>query len=103
MTRLRRIPALFVQGLFLGLAVVFLLIVALCAYAYGTDRAVSIAGFFRVFFEEENGMPAMSFEPNVVGMGIVVLVLALGYALVASRTRPASGIDTAGLVASDTK
>lgn len=93
MTRAWRFTSALMQGFLLGMAIVFLLIVGICLYAFVSDRQVVVSGFFRVIFDQENGLSAMSFEPDFVGMATVALCTALVYALVSlSRDRADRGV-----------
>ena len=69
----------------LGVAALFLLVVAAVGFAYATETSAIIPGVFRGWFTRENDMPALNFEPNGPGMLTFVLAIAIVYVDGAAR------------------
>ncbi len=74
-----------IAGLVLGVAALFLLVVAAVGFSYATETAAIIPGVFRGWFTRENDMPALNFEPNGPGMLIFVLAIAIAYVVGTAR------------------
>lgn len=74
-------------GLALGVAVVFLAVVGAVAFAYATGVDVIIPGVFEGWFTQENGLPALNFRPNGIGIIVAVVVIAVLFALLRLRRR----------------
>jgi hypothetical protein len=70
-----------------GVAVAFLLCVATAAVALTTGSHASVPGMFSAWAGTENGAFALEFQPNGVGLLVVVVGCALLSALLAVRRR----------------
>jgi len=91
MNPIARFAGRLLAGLALGVAVVFLAVVGAVAFAYTTGADVLIPGVFEGWFTEENGLPALNFRPNAIGIGTAVLVIAVLFALLGLRRNRSSG------------
>lgn len=78
-----------ILGVLLGVAVTFLIVVAVTAIAYVNGVQIVLPGVLDVWFTHENGLPAMNLRPQAVGLGVVVAVVAVGYALLGGGLRTA--------------
>lgn len=72
----RAVTRVFVGAIF-GFAIFFLTAVGLIGYAYTSEQAAILPGIFRAWTTSENGAPAVSFEPNFIGIFIAVAAIAL--------------------------
>lgn len=63
-----------VTGALMGLAGLFLVLVAVTTIAYVADFAVWIPGLYSARFGVENGMTALHFAPN--GRGVLTVIFA---------------------------
>lgn len=70
-------------GLVTGICLLFIVLVAAVGFAYVTTQSVHLPGIINAWFTTENGMPALNFEPNFVGMLVAVLVVAAVIVVVA--------------------
>lgn len=66
-----------IGGIVFGVAVLFLVLVSAFGFAWFTGGDVHVPFVIEAVVETENGLPAVSFVPNVVGMISVVLVVAV--------------------------
>ncbi|MDQ0646960.1 putative membrane protein [Microbacterium natoriense] len=83
-------------GVILGVAVLFLGLCAAVTFAFATAGPVLLPGVFKAWSTTENEMPAMNFEPNYVGVLLVIVVVATLYGYVAfqsGRRISASGLN----------
>lgn len=85
MNPIARFSGRLLAGLALGIAVLFLAVVGAVAFAYTTGTDVLIPGVFEGWFTEENGLPALNFRPNGIGMLVAVLAIAVLFALLGLR------------------
>ena len=74
-----------ITGVFTGAAILFIALIACVGYAWMSKTEVAIPGVFRAWFTSENSVPALNFEPNGVGMLVVVLVITVLCVLSALR------------------
>ncbi|MGG7464948.1 MULTISPECIES: hypothetical protein [unclassified Plantibacter] len=65
-----------IVGFLAGASILFIALVACVGYAWMTKTEVIIPGVFKAFFTTENDLPALNFEPNGIGMLVIVLVIA---------------------------
>lgn len=87
MARLQVFVNRVIVGALLGVAGLFLAIVAAIGYAYVTEDMALLPWVVTAWFTTEDGLPAMNFVPNALGMLGVIVVVATGYVFVASRSR----------------
>lgn len=73
---LTRLIGAALAGVLLGLACLIILVVGSILFAYLTGSSAELPGVFSGWFTEENGMPALSFDPHWPGMLAVVAVIA---------------------------
>jgi len=83
---LHRHMVMTLSGVVFGAAALFLGLVAAAGIAFVTHGQTLIPGVFKAWFTSENELPALNFEPNVIGMMTVVAVLAGFYTVKALRT-----------------
>jgi hypothetical protein len=76
-----------IGGVAVGVSLLFLGIVAAVAYAWMTTTEVHVPGIIKAWFTEENGAPALNFEPNGTGMLVVIAICAVIPVLAALRSR----------------
>ncbi|MCH6470980.1 hypothetical protein [Sinomonas terrae] len=74
-------------GLFVGMAVLVIVLIAAVAFGWATGTRAYLPGIFEAWFTEENGLPAVNFVPNAWGMLAVVLVVSAASAAVSVRRR----------------
>ena len=74
-----------ITGIFAGAAILFIGLIACAGYAWMSKNEVALPGVFRAWFTSENDLPALNFEPNGVGMLVVVLVITVLCVLSALR------------------
>jgi hypothetical protein len=65
-----------VGGFVTGVCLLFIALVAAVGFAYVTTQSVHLPGIIHAWFTTENGMPALNFEPNFIGMLVAVLLVA---------------------------
>ncbi|MUN64765.1 hypothetical protein GMA12_16730 [Kocuria sediminis] len=70
-----------------GVAVAFLLCVATAAVALANGSSASLPGLFSAWAGTENGAFAVEFQPNAIGLLVVVGVCALLSAALTARKR----------------
>lgn len=73
-----------IGGLAIGFIAVFLTVLLSLAFVFMTGAAAGIPGIISIWPTEENDAIALNFEPNFLGMGIAMLVIAVVYAVIAS-------------------
>jgi len=76
MNRLLKVILSAIGGVAMGIAVLFLALVATVAFAFATGGQVNLPGVLNAWFTTENDAPALNFEPNGIGMAAVVIVVA---------------------------
>jgi hypothetical protein len=87
MNQIARFAGRLLAGLGIGIAVVFLAVVGAVAFAYATGTDVLIPGVFEGWFTQENGLPALNFRPNGIGIVVVVVVIAGLFAVLGLRRK----------------
>ncbi|WP_415854501.1 hypothetical protein [Sinomonas sp. G460-2] len=78
-------------GIFVGVAVLVIVLIASVGFAWATGTRAFLPGIFEAWFTEENGLPAVDFEPNPWGMLVVVLLVSASTAVGALRKRGREG------------
>jgi hypothetical protein len=73
-----------IAGLAIGVGVVFMIILLSLAFTFTTEDSARIPGVISIWATTENDAIALNFEPDFPGIGILVLVIALLYAITAS-------------------
>jgi hypothetical protein len=68
-----------ITGLVLGVATLFLALVAVSAFAFATDGEALIPGVFKAWFTTDNDLPALNFEPSGIGMMVFIVIVAAVY------------------------
>lgn len=81
-----RRTAITLSGLVFGAAALLIALAAATGITFATRGQTLIPGDFKAWFTSENELPALNFEPNFIGMTIVIAVLAGFYTVKALRT-----------------
>lgn len=74
-----------IGGILIGCAVLVIVLIGSVAFAWATGTRAYLPGVFDAWITEENGMPAVNFVPNALGMLAVVVVIAAGFVGAAIR------------------
>ena len=74
-----------VTGIILGAATLFIAVVTVVGFAFATHTTAFIPGVFHAWFTSENDLPALSFEPNGIGMLLFILIVAIIYVVSAAQ------------------
>lgn len=74
-------------GLVLGLAITFLAIAATIAISALSGAPAEIPFVFSATVGQENGLPAVEFTPNGVGLLVMVGLVTIGYTIMRLRVR----------------
>lgn len=77
----------FIVGIFLGAAVLFIILVASGFYTIYTSSSIHIPGLIKIWSEMENGMPAIAFDPNIMGFSAYMVVIAIFYSLTSLKAK----------------
>lgn len=79
-----------IEGILAGISLLFIGSVAAVGFAYTMEKSVHLPGLFKAWFTTENGMPALNFDPNFLGMLTWIITATAAFCLRSWRKQKAA-------------